>query len=588
MQPPAPPTPYQRLLSAWTDYNTATSTEKQIQHQMEMVQILKNEKLGFHTSDADALQLLAKEVSEKFNTESKLVKRIAKLASRLREFSWVNLPDELMLHALQFVPPQHRNGWNRSCRTWAGEAARDRSRFVNEPNAPIPLDRLPLLLAQCGQTVTHLDFSRLLTQADRKRLDGAQLEQMVRACPNLQSLTLLEVNQVRAAQMGHIVTLVPRLTHLNVVCCIGMMHLESLQEIRESHPQLAIGFIPYGDQLHVQALLDNGVRLRHYFAIDPEIRIYMTRKLKKIGELSRWGFPFEFLCQLPQDKRAFFVKNSKRIDRLFAIKGFFHELASRSLDEIALIMDKHDAIATLTYAGLNFIHFCQTTFKTKQMLLEENVCKALKKLLQYNIELEKFLALSDPLRELVVEKQSEVVDLLYAGFTWEQFVGMEWQQRLTFLEHSSACTTFKKYIPKLLQLEPQLVRMLLRHQLPLATLLSVNMDFETFCALPKADRERAIANNLSYTVFLMGGEKIETLVRLTDEELNYFFPNHIESLHMHGRKGISLARFVELEGALRQKVMNNSTAIGEKIKTGRLNFEEFLKMSENEQDGILN
>lgn len=69
-------------------------------------------------------------------------------------------------------------------RTWAEESKKISylSRLVNEPEHPIPLDRLSPLLAKCGGSVTCLDFSRLLNPDDRHKLTAAQVAKLVNLC----------------------------------------------------------------------------------------------------------------------------------------------------------------------------------------------------------------------------------------------------------------------------------------------------------------------------------------------------------------------------------------------------------------------
>ncbi|MCE5318698.1 MAG: hypothetical protein LLG04_15205 [Parachlamydia sp.] len=590
MQPAPSLTPCQKLQQAWLEYNVATLEDKN-QKQNEMIKLLKEEILGFSGRDVAALQELANEVSNNPQLDPTLVTKITELAEMLTDFSLGNLPNEFMVDALSFISPLRSNGMNRSCKMWAEEAARNRPRVVNDPNEPIPLDRLLLLLAQCGDSVEHLDFSRLLTEVDRKKLDAAQLENMVRFCPNLQSLTLLQIDNVQGQQLCHIVNLAPGLTHLNVVGCLGMMDRDTLQGVRESCPQLAIGFVPYQDKYPLLELLHNGVRLRNYFALDKEKKAFITSNLQALGTLSRYGFPFELFCQISQKKRELLVAKSEYIHRLNEIAGFnFEAFAKLSTEEMVLIFDHLYEVSHLSYAGLKFLHFCEVSLKTKQMLVEKNVFQAVRKLLQNLVPLKKFLALPLDLRELVVDKYERVIDLLFAGCSWEQFVGLRVQHRLELLAHSSDCFNLKQQniTPhRLSLLDLPLLRMVLSNSMALATLLSVKMDFEAFCALPPADKKCVIANVQPYTVFLMGGARIETLVRLTDDEISYFFPNNFHCLYLHGRIGIPLARFVELQAPLRQKVMQHSTTIANKIRSGSLNFEEFLKMSEEEQDKIL-
>ncbi|MCE5318697.1 MAG: hypothetical protein LLG04_15200, partial [Parachlamydia sp.] len=291
MQPSSRLTPCQRLQQAWLEYHAATTPEDQNQKQTEMFKLLKEEILGFSRSDADVLKELSKAVRQNPHVHQNLMARIAELADRLTGPS-LELPAELMMQALSFVTPLRRNGLNRSNKMWAEEAKKMRPSFVNEPHETIPLERLLLLLTHCGGSVEHLDFSRLLTEADRKKLSCAQLEKMVRLCPRLKSLTLLEIDQILGKQLCNIVHLAPHLIQLDVAGCIGVVE-DNLHELRASRPGLAIGFIPYVQKDYLLELLRNGVRLRAYFALDNELRTYITRNLEAIGVLAKSGFPFE-------------------------------------------------------------------------------------------------------------------------------------------------------------------------------------------------------------------------------------------------------------------------------------------------------
>jgi len=369
MQPASRLTPCQRLQQAWLEYHAVTTLEDQNQKQNEMINLLKEEILGFSRSDADFLKELSKAVRQSPNIDQNLITRIVELADRLTEPS-LELPTEIMMQGLSFVPPLRRNGLNRSCKMWAEEATKMRPSLVNEPNDLIPLDRLLLLLVHCCGSVEHLDVSQLLTETDRKKLSYAQLEKMVRLCPNLKSLTLLEMDQILGKQLCSIVHLAPHLIHLNVAGCVGVVE-DNLHELRASRPRLAIGFIPYVQKDYLSDLLRNGVRLRDYFALDNELKTYITRNLEAIGVLARSGFPFELFCRISWQKRELFLAISDSMHRFKTLPGFsFQALAELSPNEITLIYGHLHVMTDICHAGFNFIKFCGAPLETKQMLLK--------------------------------------------------------------------------------------------------------------------------------------------------------------------------------------------------------------------------
>lgn len=165
LQPATPLTACQKLEMAWSESLAETAPEARMQKQLEIIKILSNEIMGFRPCDAQTLRRLADLISQHLGKDSKLAKKVAKLAERMTGLTW-ELPNELIARAQEFVSPLQRNGINRSNREWAAEARRNCPHFVNEPNEPIGLDRLLLLLAQCGKDVEDLDFFRLLTERD--------------------------------------------------------------------------------------------------------------------------------------------------------------------------------------------------------------------------------------------------------------------------------------------------------------------------------------------------------------------------------------------------------------------------------------
>lgn len=79
----SPLTTYQKFEKAWNAYNAETAPEIKIQKFLAMIAILKEEILGFRSSDAVSLRRLVLEISQEFDKDSKLVKKITKLADRL-------------------------------------------------------------------------------------------------------------------------------------------------------------------------------------------------------------------------------------------------------------------------------------------------------------------------------------------------------------------------------------------------------------------------------------------------------------------------------------------------------------------------
>ncbi|MCE5317423.1 MAG: hypothetical protein LLG04_08720, partial [Parachlamydia sp.] len=416
----------------------------------------------------------------------------------------------------------------------------------------------------------------------------------------------------------------------------------SRQALQASFPHLAISFLSYCD---VRGLLLN-------------------------------GFPFDLFCQISDEKRALFASNSLQIGGLRNCRGFNYEvLAQLSTQEIAQVVDPGNAwkLGILCVAGLNFAAFCKLPLRTKQLLLDDQVKQALEKLLLQKVTLGQFLALPPAQRALLTEKPDFAVKLLKLGFTWDELIAMPWDIGQVISEHAFDCSILLKKgvtLQKLAQLELPLLKMVLSHQSHISTYLDAGMDFDTFCILneavrekvmhlmpfqvslgiflsagigldfetynklPEAVRQRVNRQAMPITLLIRRGERLETLLRLTEEELIDIAHNlkgfsctgtilinaknmpTVESkaksvandamgtvFNMRAQfeelikvqmqnhtmtfiyEGIPLARFVELQGDLRQKVLKHADSIGEKIRAG-MDVEVFLKSLQDDLGNI--
>ncbi|MCE5318568.1 MAG: hypothetical protein LLG04_14550, partial [Parachlamydia sp.] len=226
-------TPCQKLQQAWTEFNAASSPETRVQKQIEMIALLKDSILGFSSDDADNLRKIAETMKLNSQVDPELSESVAELANRLARLSLGSLPNEMMAQALSLVPPMNRFGIHCCNQMWGAESRNPRylAALVNRPDHPMPLDRLPRLLAKCSSSVLHMDCSRLLTHDDRQKMTGDQLAALVRLCPNLQSLTLYEVDAISAEQLIGIVNLTPALKRLNIAGCLKMADQPSRQAL---------------------------------------------------------------------------------------------------------------------------------------------------------------------------------------------------------------------------------------------------------------------------------------------------------------------------------------------------------------------
>lgn len=471
MQAATPLTPCQKLRQAWTESNSASTPEVQKQKQLEMIELLREKILGFNSDDAKALRELANEVTRHPQVNAELVARINYLADRLNAPG--ELPNEMWLYALSFISPHCRFGMHCSNSVFGAESKRPayRSNLVNEPDQPIPLKHLLPLLEKCGDSVKHLDFSRLLTLVDRQTLTSEQLERIVRLCPNLQSLTLYEVDRLKGEELQNIVRLAPRLTHLNVVCCFTLGYFtNSLVALQASDPLLNVGFIPSDDKFVVLDILERGIVLRHYMSLDAQAGVMNAYQLRAMRNLLMAGMDFEAFGSLKREQRARVLDKSKL---MAALRGeSLNTLLKLSDDELTYFSQHREGLHSMS--SLDFSIFVKDS----------------------------------PLLKALREKADE-----------------------TGTVHNQ--------------------------ELP-ANLTEIVDD---------AILERSVS-----------------LMDLPEEEMaRQMQTERIVLLN----EGLPLARFVQLQGAIRQKVMLHAKTLGAKIQAG-LKLDEFLQMSEAKQDIILN
>lgn len=368
------------------------------------------------------------------------------------------------------------------------------------------LSQLQKLLQQCGSEVRTLDLPGLLTEADQNQLNNENLSALLRTCPSLQSLSI--VNRLKSVEeLCEILVatgIAKTLCNLYVADC-PEMHERGLQALTQCCPNLKPENVHYENYYYRTGyfqLVEKGVPLARCLTLTEEEKKTYHDKCTAVYFLVCLGFDMDHLFQQP------------------------------ALLDIYSGDNRQGALLSLIKFGISPSILRSLPPQTLKYLFETIHCYGdLKQIAQH-------LPSLDPASfKLVLDHSSAIKDLMFWGMDFEDFSDLTYELRCYVLQHQedfeSLIRTFGVYN---------------------------NFTLATFLQIPEGHLKiiiKAFMCSIS-TLLDEQGEPFEAMLQLdreTFEEVFYHWSHVSEFLRLHG--SAKLAKVYQLPVEQRKVAITN-------------------------------